>query len=113
MKALKAGDSVALLPDQVPPEGQGVWASFFGRDAYTMTLSVRLAQQSDAVVLLVWARRLSWGRGYRVQVEPLDEKIAVDLNAAAIQVNRAMESLVLQAPGQYLWGYARYKQPKA
>ncbi len=43
----------------------------------------------------------------------MDQKLALDLGEAAIQVNRAMESLVLQAPGQYLWGYARYKQPKA
>jgi KDO2-lipid IV(A) lauroyltransferase len=28
----------ACLPDQVPPLGQGVWAPFFGRQAYTMTL---------------------------------------------------------------------------
>jgi len=31
---------------------------------------------------------------------------------AALQINRAMEVLVLQSPGQYLWGYARYKQPR-
>lgn len=29
IKALKAGQCVALLPDQVPPEGMGVWAPFF------------------------------------------------------------------------------------
>ena len=31
LKALKAGEAVGLLPDQVPPEGLGVWAPFFGR----------------------------------------------------------------------------------
>jgi KDO2-lipid IV(A) lauroyltransferase len=25
------GETVGLLPDQVPPEGMGVWAPFFGR----------------------------------------------------------------------------------
>ena len=29
LRVLKAGGSVALLPDQVPPEGQGVWAPVF------------------------------------------------------------------------------------
>src|SRR2546427_11598174 len=37
IKALRKGAAVGLLPDQVPPEGQGVWSPFFGRDAYTMT----------------------------------------------------------------------------
>ncbi|MFY8044735.1 MAG: lysophospholipid acyltransferase family protein, partial [Rhodoferax sp.] len=31
LKALKQGHAVGLLPDQVPPESQGVWAPFFGR----------------------------------------------------------------------------------
>src|SRR5206468_581674 len=30
MRALRRGEAVGLLPDQVPPDGMGVWASFFG-----------------------------------------------------------------------------------
>ena len=50
IKALKTGQAVGLLPDQVPPAGQGVWAPFFGRDVYTMTLLPKLAQQTGALV---------------------------------------------------------------
>lgn len=110
IKALKAGDAVGLLPDQVPPEGQGVWAPFFGRDAYTMTLSARLAQAGHTQVLVSWGERLSWGRGYRVHVRafgPLDS----DPVQAAGQINRAMEALVRECPAQYLWSYDRYKTP--
>ncbi len=46
IRALRRGEAVGLLPDQVPPEGMGVWAPFFGRPAYTMTLAARLAQQT-------------------------------------------------------------------
>lgn len=112
IKALKAGQCVGLLPDQVPPLGLGVWAPFFGREAYTMTLSVRLAQQTGATVLLAWGERLSWGRGYVVHVGPLGEALASDVTRAVNQINQAMELLVQQAPEQYLWGYARYKAPK-
>jgi KDO2-lipid IV(A) lauroyltransferase len=31
---------------------------------------------------------------------------------AVVQVNQAMERLVRACPGQYLWGYARYKGPR-
>jgi len=112
IKALKKGEAVGLLPDQVPPQGMGVMAPFFGRDAYTMTLSVRLVQQTGATVLLAWGERLAWGRGFRVHVEPLVADLPADLNQAATAVNRAMQSLIEQCPAQYLWGYARYKQPR-
>ncbi len=118
IKALKKSECVGLLPDQVPPAGQGIWSPFFGRQAYTMTLAVRLALQTQAVVLLIWGERLAWGRGYRVRVSQLPGAaqahtgLAPDLEGAVRQVNAAMEGLIRSCPSQYLWGYARYKQPK-
>jgi len=96
----------------VPPYGMGVMAPFFGRDAYTMTLSVRLVQQTGAAIWLAWAQRLSWGRGYQVHVQALDVPLPDDVQEAVTVVNRAMEALIKQCPQQYLWGYARYKQPR-
>ncbi len=112
IKALKNGEAVGLLPDQVPPKGMGVMAPVFGRQAYTMTLSVRLVKQTGACVLLAWGERLSWGRGFLVHVRPLNEPLPETLVDAVTTINLAMESLVLQCPQQYLWGYARYKQPR-
>lgn len=116
MQALRRGEAVGLLPDQVPPEGLGVWAPFFGRPAYTMTLAARLAQQPGVQVLLAWGQRLPWGRGYVVHVQPwaqvMDEPLATDPARAAAQINRAMERLIARCPQQYLWGYARYKAPR-
>jgi KDO2-lipid IV(A) lauroyltransferase len=111
IKALKNGESVGLLPDQVPPLGMGMMVPFFGKDAYTMTLSVRLVQQTGATVLLAWGERLSWGRGFKVHVEALKVSLPDNLQAAVADVNRAMEQLVMRCPEQYLWGYARYKMP--
>lgn len=113
VRALKNGEAVGLLPDQVPPQGMGAMAPFFGRDAYTMTLSVRLVQQTGAAVLLAWGERLAWGRGFVVHVLPWPTPLPGDRGAALAAVNRAMETLILRCPGQYLWGYARYKTPRA
>ena len=112
IKALRKGEAVGLLPDQVPPDGLGQWAPFFGRPAYTMTLAARLAAQTGATVLLVHAVRLPWGRGYEVCFEPLPEALSQDLDQAVVQINQAMEHVIRQCPEQYLWGYARYKQPR-
>ena len=113
LKALKHGHCVGLLPDQVPPLHQGVWAPFFGKPAYTMTLSARLAQQTGAATLLAWGERLPWGRGYVVHVLPFASTPQAPGEAAIIQLNEALEVLVRQHPDQYLWGYARYKAPVA
>ncbi len=112
IKALRRGEAVGLLPDQVPPQGQGQWSPFFGRDAYTMTLSVRLAQQTGAAVVLARCERLSWGRGYVVHFEPLPAPLDANADAAVLQINQAMEHLIRQSPRQYLWGYGRYKEPR-
>jgi KDO2-lipid IV(A) lauroyltransferase len=119
MRALKRGDAVGLLPDQVPPEGMGVWAPFFGRDAYTMTLAARLAEQTGATVLLMVGERLPAAAGWRVHVQPLPEPLPpgspadeAHQVACATVINRAMEHLIRQWPHQYLWGYQRYKSPR-
>ena len=113
MRALKRGEVVGLLPDQVPPEGLGVWSPFFGKPAYTMTLAGRLVQQTGCALLLVWGERLPKGAGYRVRVSELGEPLPDEPAAAAAAINRAMERLILQCPEQYLWGYHRYKAPRA
>jgi KDO2-lipid IV(A) lauroyltransferase len=112
LKALQAGQAVGLLPDQVPPDGLGVWAPFFGRPAYTMTLSARLARQTGATVVLAWGERLGWGRGYHVHLRAWPGDLAADPQVAAAQVNAQMEALIRERPSQYLWGYARYKAPR-
>lgn len=116
IRALRRGETVGLLPDQVPPEGMGEWAPFFGRPAYTMTLAARLAQQTGAAVLLIWGERLRGGQGYVVRILPMTEALPADVAAqaeSAAVINRAMESLIRQCPQQYLWGYHRYKGPRA
>jgi KDO2-lipid IV(A) lauroyltransferase len=122
IRALRRGETVGLLPDQVPPEGMGVWAPFFGQPAYTMTLAAKLVRQTGCAVLTIWGDRLPRGAGYVVRVgllaAPLAEAAALpaDEQAAAVAdataINRSMQALIAARPAQYLWGYHRYKQPR-
>ena len=117
MRALQAGGYTGILPDQVPPQGQGVWAPFFGRPAYTMTLLPRLVQQTGARVFLACASGCRTARATRIRFEPFDGTALSDPKATPKRRRRAMnegiERLIRRLPGQYLWGYARYKQPRA
>jgi Kdo2-lipid IVA lauroyltransferase/acyltransferase len=112
IRALRKGEAIGLLPDQVPPEGMGVWAPFFGQSAYTMTLATRLIQQTGAQPLLIWGERLPRGAGFAVRIEPLTAVLPQEPEAAARVINQAMERLILKCPQQYLWGYHRYKAPR-
>ena len=117
IRTLRNGGYTAILPDQVPPMGQGVWAPFFGRDVYTMTLLAKLAQQTGAQVIQTWCERLPIGQGFCLHMRPMDvaefKDSSVSPEQAASAVNRAVEDMVRHAPGQYLWAYDRDKQPRA
>jgi Kdo2-lipid IVA lauroyltransferase/acyltransferase len=112
VKALRSGQALGILPDQVPPQGMGVWAPFFGQPAYTMTLPLRLARQTGATLLLAFGERLPRGAGYRIHFRPFSTVLADTDEAAAAQMNNAMEALIQELPEQYLWAYARYKSPR-
>ncbi len=116
IRTLRHGGYTAILPDQVPPLGQGVWAPFFGRDVYTMTLLAKLAQQTGAQVILTWCERLPVGQGFCMHMRPFDapemKDASVTPELAAAAVNHGIERMVLDAPGQYMWGYARDKPPR-
>lgn len=111
MRALRSGDVTGILPDQVPSKGDGVWAPFFGRLAYTMTLPARLALACDANVVFFCAERLPRGRGFRVHCAPLEQPLTGDAVVDAAAINRGIEALIRIFPEQYLWGYHRYKVP--
>lgn len=110
MRALRTREAIGILPDQVPGNGEGVWAPFFGKPAYTMTLAARLAA-SDTTVLLIYAERLPRGAGFHIKVRPFMEALDGTLQENAAAINRAIETLVCECPQQYAWNYNRYKVP--
>lgn len=108
-KALKRGEAILILPDQVPSSGEGEWLDFFGQPAYTMTLAARLASNSGATVLTTYVERLPQGQGYALHIAPLSLDATQPISP---QINLAMEGIIARLPTQYLWSYNRYKTPK-
>jgi KDO2-lipid IV(A) lauroyltransferase len=111
-KFLKSGKPIGILPDQVPQEGEGVWADFFGRPAYTMTLPAKLARLGgDTAIVLTFAERLPAGRGFKVHFVPFTGSLDGDNAQQARAINAAMEKVIGHCPAQYYWSYNRYKVP--
>ncbi|MEQ1662862.1 MAG: lysophospholipid acyltransferase family protein [Thiobacillus sp.] len=111
LAALKRHEAIGILPDQVATGGDGVWAPFFGRPAYTPTLVASLQRKTGAAAFFVAAERLGWGRGYHLHVFPVGEPLPADKTAAAMRINQGVEDVVRRFPAQYMWSYNRYKRP--
>ncbi len=105
MQALKKGEAIGILPDQIPGKGEGQWAPFFGKSAYTMTLASKLATKTGAKVIMVFGERLDNGKGFKINMTPLEDGAI----ATPALLNNAIETQIAEQPTQYLWSYPRYK----
>jgi KDO2-lipid IV(A) lauroyltransferase len=110
LKALRNGELIGILPDQVPSQG-GVLAPFFGKPALTMNLLSSLASKTNATVIFGFAKRLPWSRGYQLHFLSPDELISsTPLEESAERINAQVEKCIRMAPDQYLWVYKRFQK---
>jgi len=107
LRALRRGEAIVLPPDQAPNSGGGVWADFFGRPAYTMTLAKKLQRATDAALIAAFAERLPYGQGFRLEFHPVPAE-----NFDEAGLNRVIEEMVRRCPAQFQWSYNRYKIPR-
>lgn len=111
LRAIKRGEAIGMLPDQVPSTGDGLWVPFFNKPAYTMTLAAKLALQADAPIILTAGERLPKGQGWRLHYVRLILPVKPTIENTVLAINQAMEALIQRFPEQYLWSYNRYKIP--
>ena len=110
LKALKKGEMVAILPDQTPPRGRGVYAPFFNIPAYTANLSFNLNRRAKAKVVAAYAKRLTGGE-FEIVIVPAQEDIYSDDELVALTaLNQTVEDCVRAIPEQYQWEYKRFRR---
>jgi KDO2-lipid IV(A) lauroyltransferase len=109
---LQQGGIVIIPPDQIPGDKRTyLFADFFGQPAPTMTLIPILARSSGATLVTGFAQRRNDGR-YCLVIRAFDEESAIhgsNLQEGVRAMNRAVESLIREAPEQYLWTYRRFR----
>lgn len=109
-KTLQQGGVTGILPDQQPRTDGGVFAPFFGIQAFTMTLLPKLAVKTGATVIFAYAQRRSDGDGFDIVFTPADPDIYhSDPVISATAMNKSVERCVLAAPSQYQWEYKRFR----
>lgn len=108
-KHLKQGGMTGILPDQVPDTKGGLFAPFFGVDAFTMTLIHNLIQRTGCRVLMAGCLRTA--NGFRLVFEEPPAAIYGDDEMASVTaLNQGVENLVRLAPEQYQWEYKRFRR---
>jgi Kdo2-lipid IVA lauroyltransferase/acyltransferase len=112
LRAVKRGEQVGILPDQVTREETGaVFAPFFGIPAVTMLLVAGLARRSHAQVVFVFAERLPDGQGFHLHCLPAPPGIdSEDDLIAATALNQGVEQCIQRCPDQYQWTYRRFRR---
>lgn len=114
VRALKRGEMIGILPDQEPADEHGVFASFFGHPAYTMTFLSNLAQKTGAPIVFATMQRLSDSAGYHLHFFPSESALLEpDPETGASALNRQVEQCIAIAPEQYMWNYKRFKKTPA
>lgn len=111
---IRRGNPFYYLPDQDPGKKKCVFAPFFTIPTATFASLGRIARISNATIIPCWTRILSWGRGYEITFgEPITvfapDSGGDDEIATATRMNQIVESLILNAPEQYLWSHKRFK----
>ena len=112
LKALKKGEMVGILPDQIPVAAGGEFTPFFGNDVYTMTLISRLIQKTGAKAFLTYAKRTD--KGFKIAIkEPNSDIYAEHMPTSLLGLSKTIEEAVEDEPEQYQWEYKRLRyQPE-
>lgn len=111
LKALKRGEIIGILPDQVPPLEGADFAPFFEIPALTTTLVTNLARRTGAMVVTGCALRDASSANFHIVYELVPEEIySEDTETSLTILNKKVEDCVLKAPEQYQWEYKRFKK---
>jgi KDO2-lipid IV(A) lauroyltransferase len=112
LQALRRGELVGILPDQVPPDSGGEFAPLFGVPALTMTLACRLQQKTGARIVMGFAQRQEGSEpGFTIMFKAPDpDTYAEHMPKALGAMNHSIEALLAAVPEQYQWEYKRFKR---
>jgi KDO2-lipid IV(A) lauroyltransferase len=70
-----------------------------------MVLASKLAEKTDATVIMAFGERLPKGKGFVIHLNLLQSGAI----ATPAKLNQALEAQIRQCPLQYIWNYDRHK----
>jgi KDO2-lipid IV(A) lauroyltransferase len=114
LKALKAGESVGVLPDVNVLPNEGVFVPFFGVPACTTSGIARLALKTNALIFPMFAiwdearKKYIVHNGRAIEPAKTGDRDA-DIVATTGAFTEEIENIVRRFPEQWLWIHRRWK----
>jgi KDO2-lipid IV(A) lauroyltransferase len=113
MRAIRAGEGVAILVDQNVQEKDGIFVEFFGRPAATTTVAAAVVVKTGCALVPVHTEIRRDG-GYRLYYDaPLESRPAGERGAEVARLTQELswtiEGWVRATPEQWLWMHRRWK----
>ncbi len=110
IRTLKENTGIFYTPDIDPAQHGGVFAPFFGVNAYSLTATAKLAEKTGAPVIPIYFRRVSQHGYYKITILPPLENFPSGNDVEdAKRVNQVMQDIISRNPEQYFWQYKRFK----
>lgn len=107
--SLRSGGITAVLPDQNPGRGNGVFSPFFNVPAYTMTTVHAFLRRTQCAVVMGFVKRVHGG--FEIYYLPAPEAIySEDIDTSVAALNRGVQDCIAYCPEQYQWEYKRFKR---
>jgi KDO2-lipid IV(A) lauroyltransferase len=112
LRALAAGQGVAMLIDQHMHSSDAIYVDFFERPAATTSMLAALALRTGAPVVPVFALPLPGGRYrliYEHAVQPPDQDSPDAIREFTQRCTDVLEMYVRRHPSQWLWMHRRWR----
>ena len=111
IRAIKSGDSIAMLIDQ--KMNDGIEVPFLGRPAMTANAIAKLSMQFNMPIVPAQIVRTK-GSNFQVIVHPaIDYKVSSDKEKDSynimLQINQIIEGWIKENPEQWFWFHNRWK----
>lgn len=108
-KRLRDGEALAYMPDQDFGPKRSIFVPFFGIPTATITMTSKLAEAGNAIVLPISGYRNGLQRSYTFRIDPPMDIPTGDDEADARTWTAWLEERIREHPDQYLWLHKRFK----
>lgn len=109
IRRLQQGEGLAYMPDQDFGRKRSIFVPFFGVPTATITMTSKLAEAGNAIVLPISGYRKGLSSTYVFRIDPPMAIPSGDEQADAKLWTQWLESCIAQHPDQYLWLHKRFK----
>lgn len=110
IRAMRQGMPFIMLPDMDFGVRDGVFVSFFGIQAITLTALARIAAITSANIIPVVTTFMPAYKGWKTIFYPVWQNYpGNDIIAATQRMNIFIEKRVLENPAEYFWVHRRFK----